>query len=122
MYDRILVPTDGSDVADAAAKAAIGLAQRFDAELHVIHVVDTGLVWGELESGAVLDVLEDAGRRALEQVIDRAEKTGLSTVESSVLSGTPYGAIVDYAETADIDCVVWGRTAELGGTDIYSAA
>ncbi|MFC6726703.1 universal stress protein, partial [Halobium palmae] len=32
MYDRIVVPTDGSEVAEAAADAAVALARRFDAE------------------------------------------------------------------------------------------
>ncbi|MFC6942462.1 universal stress protein [Salinirubellus sp. GCM10025818] len=49
MYDRILVPTDGSDVADAAAEAAIAFADRFDAELCIVHVLELG----ELPPGIV---------------------------------------------------------------------
>ena len=42
MYDRILVPTDGSAVANRAGTLAVEMAARFDAELHVIHVRPRG--------------------------------------------------------------------------------
>jgi len=42
MFDRILVPTDGGDVARNAADSAVRLAARFDATLHVLHVLELG--------------------------------------------------------------------------------
>jgi nucleotide-binding universal stress UspA family protein len=40
MHDTILLPTDGSDNAELAAERAIDLADRFDATLHVLYVVE----------------------------------------------------------------------------------
>ena len=40
MYDTILVPTDGSDVAETAGEYAVSLARAFDADLHVLSVDD----------------------------------------------------------------------------------
>jgi len=40
MYDRILLPTDGSDASNRAVEEAIGLAEATGAELHVLFVVE----------------------------------------------------------------------------------
>ncbi|EHK02155.1 hypothetical protein HRED_05458 [Candidatus Haloredivivus sp. G17] len=40
MYDRILIPTDGSKGAEAAVEHAAVIAEKFDAEVHIIYVVD----------------------------------------------------------------------------------
>ncbi len=40
MYSRIVVPLDGSDVAEYALPAALEMARRFDAPLHLVRVVD----------------------------------------------------------------------------------
>ena len=113
-FETILVPTDGSDCAQAAADHAIELAEATGAALHVIHVVDPGVFWDEACPSSVLEALEDAGKQGLEQVIDRAKAADISTIESSVLNGTPYDAIVEYAEISDVDCIVMGTHGRTG--------
>ncbi|MFL9709025.1 universal stress protein, partial [Aeromonas veronii] len=41
MYETILVPTDGSEVAETAVNHALDLAETYDATVHTIYVVDT---------------------------------------------------------------------------------
>ncbi|WP_435348856.1 universal stress protein [Haloarchaeobius sp. HRN-SO-5] len=106
--DELLVPTDGSEMADAAADEAIELALETDATLHVVNVVDRTMVWEDTPSGSVLKALERAGKEALESVIERAEAAGVSSVQASALSGRPHRAIVDYADENDVDCIVMG--------------
>lgn len=50
MYDTILVPTDGSAAAETATKTALDLAQRFDASLHAIDVVELDEFPADVES------------------------------------------------------------------------
>jgi len=111
--DAILVPTDGSDCSEAAAAHAVDLATATGAALHVVHVVDVGVLPTD-GSGAVLDELRRAGRDALDSVVDRAERADVSTVRASVLSGTPYRAITDYAEAEGVDLVVMGTHGRTG--------
>lgn len=40
MYDKILIPIDGSDGMEAVAEHASELAKCHDAEVHLIYVVD----------------------------------------------------------------------------------
>jgi nucleotide-binding universal stress UspA family protein len=42
MYERILVPVDGSDPADRAVDHGVLLAETYDAELELLHVVTEG--------------------------------------------------------------------------------
>jgi len=41
MYDNVLLPTDGSVGVDRAIDHAIDAADRYDATLHVLYVVDS---------------------------------------------------------------------------------
>jgi nucleotide-binding universal stress UspA family protein len=113
-FESILVPTDGSDSAEAAVDQAIELASADDAALHVVYVVDTGVVWDETGAGTVLDALEGAGQRALDSVVERARAAGVSTVEASVLNGVPHRAIDEYATERDVDLVVMGTHGRTG--------
>ncbi len=112
--DTVLVPTDGSACAQAAADHAIELALATDAALHVVHVVDSRVLVDDSDAGMVLNALEAAGERALRSVIDRAKAAGVASTESSVLSGIPFRAIVDYADDRDVDCIVMGTHGRTG--------
>ncbi|WP_049936689.1 universal stress protein [Haloplanus natans] len=111
--DAVLVPTDGSDCAEAAAAHAVEFALATGAALHVVHVVDAGAIPAD-GSGAVLDELQQAGQDALDSVVDRAEGADVSTIRASVLTGAPYRAIVDYADAEDVDLVVMGTHGRTG--------
>ena len=113
-FETILVPTDGSDVANAAANHAISLADGTDAAVHVVHAVDTAVTSTLDESAAVLAGLEDDGRAAVDAVIERADGAELRSVQASVLSGTPARSILDYTDEYDVDLVVMGTHGRTG--------
>ncbi len=113
-FETVLVPTDGSEAANVAADHGITLAGATDAAMHVVHVVDLTAVSGEFGGAEVLNALEEAGQQAVDDVIDRARKADLRSVEASVLSGTPARAILDYAEERDIDLIVMGTHGRTG--------
>lgn len=109
--DQLLVPTDGSEAASAAVDHALDFATATGASLHTIHVVE------DSDSGdeeTVLDALEAAGKRAVENVIDRAQRAGIASVESAVVSDVPDRAIEAYVQEKDIDYVVMGTHGRTG--------
>ena len=110
-FGDVLVPTDGSDCANVAADHAIELAATNEATLHVLSVVDGGVIRGD--TGTLLKTLESDAERAIEPIVERAEDAGLESVTTSVLNGTPYRAIVDYA-AEHTDCVVMGTRGRTG--------
>lgn len=117
MYDSVLVPTDGSDAAEAALAHAIGVADRNDATLHTVYATEIGDLSESLDEetfGRTVERLRAAGEDAVERVVTRAREHGIET-ESAVLDGTPVEVILEYAADNEIDIVVMatrGRTGE----------
>ncbi|KTG08919.1 hypothetical protein AUR64_14000 [Haloprofundus marisrubri] len=113
MYDTILVATDGSPSATAAADRAIDFARTFDAGLHALYVIDTMAYGADVRSDLMTEALGQQGESAVEAVELAAEETGVA-VTTAVTRGSPAQAIVDYVEDNDIDLVVVGTRGRRG--------
>jgi len=114
MYHEILVPTDGSPAAAAAVEHAVTLADRFDATLHALYVVDA-TAYSAIEAGTdiVAEALETEGEDAVDRIAEAADDAELPVVES-VVSGTAYRSILEYADDNDIDMIVMGTHGRRG--------
>lgn len=117
MYDRILLPTDGSDGAKQAVEHAFNLTDTYGATIHILYVVDQRVISGDMDIGLLTDEFEQRGHDIVEDLVEQAENEGL-TVRGSVIRGIPHQAILEYAGEQDIDLIVMsthGRT----GLDRY---
>jgi nucleotide-binding universal stress UspA family protein len=116
MYDRILVPTDGSECADRAVDHAIDIAAQYDAELHVLSVIDARDVSHSapaINFEQIEQTLRTRAESVVEDAADRAEGAGVSTV-SAVESGLPDDAVIEYAEEHGCDLIVMGTHGRTG--------
>jgi nucleotide-binding universal stress UspA family protein len=115
MYETILVPTDGSDGADAAAEHAINIAGTYDATLHALYVVDVRMspISTEMDRDEVIQLLDQSGERPTTPVLDQAEKMGIPTTEA-ILLGVPHEIIREYIGENHIDLVVMGTHGRTG--------
>ncbi len=113
MYERILLPTDGSVSTDKAVEQALSLAEISDARLHVLSVVDRTTMPPDVRSDILSDELERECTDAVAKVERAATEAGIE-VETSVQHGTPYRLILDYVDEHDIDCVVMGTHGRRG--------
>ncbi len=112
MYERILVPTDGSVGSAHVALQAIDLAETYGATIHVLHVIDEkvrGLVAGFGDE----EEFEARGREAAERVAGMARNHGVDVV-TAIEDGDPAQRIVDYAEEIDADLIVSGTHGRSG--------
>jgi nucleotide-binding universal stress UspA family protein len=109
MYDTVLIATDGSDGANRAERHALAIAERFDATVHAIYVVDTRRYGETALSSAelVLEELEAEGMDILEEFAARADNRGVG-VETRCCHGTPDVEIRRYADEIDADVVLVG--------------
>ena len=116
MFERIVVPTDGSEYAAAAAADAIALAAVHGATIHAVSVVDAGAL-GDLqlpgESARASDVLGEQAQTFVEEIEARAVAESVE-VKTVVRSGPPGSEILDYAEEVDADLVVMGTRGHGG--------
>lgn len=107
MYDNILVPTDGSERAEAATEHALAIAECFDSRVHAVGVVNVGgLATGsEFSLPAELnEELKTAVAAAVDSVADAASDAGLE----AVTVGRPKAELLSYLPERDIDLVCTG--------------
>ena len=106
---HVLVPLDGSPLADEALSHALAV---FDCRITVVNIV-TPLDAG-MSEGGVLEPDESRqaeARRHAERLIERAEAKADAadrSVETAVETGDPAETIVDYADAHDVDHIVMG--------------
>ncbi|WP_290819221.1 universal stress protein [Halovivax sp.] len=116
MFDRILVPTDGSEHAEAAADDAIELAADQGATMHVLSIADPGPL-GDLklpgDAARPSEALTERAEEFVVGIVDRAEAAGVD-VEGTVRSGPPGEAILEYAREIDADLIVMGSRGRGG--------
>jgi nucleotide-binding universal stress UspA family protein len=115
MYERILVPTDGSPGTDLAIEQAVGLAETFDATIYALSVTDKRIrmAASEEDRDDVEATLRQEAEVAVEAVADAAADHDIR-VETAIRDGVPHQAIVDYGAEADVDLVVIGTHGRTG--------
>lgn len=114
---RILVPLDGSPMAEQILPAVTAVAQAVGAELVLFHVPTaylSGWVTGEwyLPMQGLLDTAEEDAKAYLDAVASRLAEQGLD-VGTAISMGPVAECIVEYAEANDIDLIAMcthGRT------------
>jgi nucleotide-binding universal stress UspA family protein len=101
MKDQILVPTDFSNFAEIAADAAIGLAKRFDADIHFLNITF-------LDKDLNVEI-----RAAMEKVKLEYAKLGIS-IKTTFKSGALVEVVKDYVAENKIDLIVMGSHGASG--------
>jgi nucleotide-binding universal stress UspA family protein len=106
----VLVPLDGSALAEQALSVGASLARRAAAPLHLISVVEPVLevVRREFPDRATTETDSETSRRRvyLDQVAEMVRAARPGVVGTTVLSGDPAEAIAGYAARERLDFVV----------------
>jgi nucleotide-binding universal stress UspA family protein len=73
MYERILVPVDGSPTSDLGCHEALKIAKGLGSKLHFLNVVDPRLLFAEVSSKVgpqeLLDIWRAGGERLVAQAV-----------------------------------------------------
>jgi nucleotide-binding universal stress UspA family protein len=118
-YERILLTTDGSEGAKAAAEHAVDIAEKYDAELHILYVIDIGVdtslssvsdLMSQLESSGKL---EKIGEKATEEIEEMVENRSVDS-KVAIERGIPHKEIKVYADEEEIDMIVMGTQGRTG--------
>jgi nucleotide-binding universal stress UspA family protein len=120
MYDRILVPTDGSDVSAAAEQAAIAFARAHGSEIVVLAVGQPQPPIASAEAAMAVDpglddaVLLAAAKEHARNVANAAEAAGVRCTSLAVLDYSPADAILATADSHNCDLVFMGSHGRRG--------
>ncbi|SER19590.1 universal stress protein [Natrinema salaciae] len=112
MFDTVVVATDGSDSVKRAVDVALDLADRFDAEVHALSVIDASEVDASPQQlrSELRTALETTADAALATVEERADRA----VQTATREGRPAAEICEYAREVDADVVATGTRGRHG--------
>ncbi|PLX33715.1 MAG: universal stress protein UspA [Hyphomicrobiales bacterium] len=115
LYDKILVPMDGSENAFEALKMAIELQKLCQAELFILSVYREHRLWNASVSmvnqkltGSTDDAMEQYAKDVAENSKAYAREQGVETVRSFYMGGGPSRMILKFTKDHDIDLIVLG--------------
>lgn len=103
MPDHLIAATDGSDCGNRAVALGLAMAERYDADVDVIHVRD-----GTADAAG-----DERAARLLEDAVAPARESSLA-VETHVLPGRPAEGITGFAADRGADLLVLGRRGRSG--------
>ena len=117
---NILLTTDLSPLSMAAAEYAVDLAEKYNARLHVLHVLEkTPPVLTirslDLSEEKIVSAIDNEAKQALRAIADKINiKDGLPVVQA-IVKGIDHEEIIRYSKEHKIDMIV---IATLGRTGI----
>lgn len=127
MFERILVPYDGSNGAELALVKAADLAKLCNAHLTILTVyrhhsmleASLSMVRNSSDKGGSLDeTMRAAAREAADYAKSYAKDAGVENVSAFVKAGQPARTIVAMARDKDCDLIVLGSRG-MGATESY---
>lgn len=111
MFKKILVPTDGSELSEQAASAAVDFARGVGAEIVALSVAQPFPLVPSAEAAMVTDpgidtqlLLEHAAQNA-GKVAERAKAAGVPCATRTALNMSPYQEIIRTAEKEGCDVI-----------------
>jgi nucleotide-binding universal stress UspA family protein len=116
MLSRILVPLDGSKVAQKAAKYAVDLAKKTGATLTLLSVVDNTFIVGQAVSAiaspthlkeSVADYLKQSAQAATDAIVKYCARYRVPC-KATVKTGHPVEEIIKEAKRSRADLIVMG--------------
>lgn len=110
MYGRIVVGVAKTDSAKRAVEVAVDLAQRYEADLHLVMAFHRG--------GTALD---SASRRDAEAFLASIEATAPVPVQLHAIPGDPADTVLMVAAEVDADLVVVGNRGMQGARRILGS-
>lgn len=121
MYKRILVPVDGSDAANRALSAALGLAVESGGIVRLLHVMDSGTFFGGFDpygtyTADLLGVMREAGMKVLNKALETAKAAGVEATWSlpENLDSRLGETVADEARLWNADLIVTGSHGRRG--------
>jgi nucleotide-binding universal stress UspA family protein len=118
MYRHILIPTDGSELAEHGVAHGLGLAKSLGARVSVIFVVEpiTEMTMSEFLE-AVVRIAEQRKKQAtsvLVRAANAAKEASVSCETIQVENGQPHQAIIAAAEDKGCDLIVMSSHGRSG--------
>jgi len=116
-WKRILLATDCSARAEAAAETALEAAGRFGSRLFILSVISSNEEV-QIHAPALLDKMADERRASVRRLVEQAAGRGVHA-EGIVREGTVSDILIDLAHTIHADVIVMGSEGRTGLSRLF---
>jgi nucleotide-binding universal stress UspA family protein len=113
MYQKVLVPLDGSDLAECTLIHVESLSKDGSVgEVTLLNIVKVDIPWADMHSGKTFDIdkmrktLFVASRKYLAKAASRLRSKGVKVKTKALDANRPAYAIMDYAQKSGMDLIV----------------
>ncbi len=111
---NILLTTDFSKLSYTAVKYAVDLAGRYEAKLHVLHVLEKTppiltIHSLDLSEEKIVKTIEDDAKESMNKIVEAVKKEAGNSkigIESAIRKGIDYQEITKYADEQNIGTIV----------------
>jgi nucleotide-binding universal stress UspA family protein len=120
MFRKILVPLDGSELAEEALEPALSLAEKADGEILLLSVAVQDFALARSRPGLGMDLVEELTTHSRERLngylasVQKAQASSPVTFRCKVEEGDAAGVIVDTAAAEDADLIVMSTHGRSG--------
>jgi len=117
-FKKILFPTDFSKTAEYTLDYAISMAEKYNARLHLLHVVDesvdmTGFYLPHTSIEAEESNMVSAAKKTLDRLC-HLKLRNTKNYDTKILKGVPSKEIVNYVNENGIDLLIMGTQSKKG--------
>jgi nucleotide-binding universal stress UspA family protein len=118
LFSRALVPVDGSESSEKAARFALHMAALEGCEVIAVHVLDEEMAvdlarYADRPVESILERMKRSGESYLEHLHKKAREEGVE-IRKEILVGVPHRRILAMAAEIHADLIVMGTVGRKG--------
>lgn len=122
MFEKILIPTDGSRGVEKAIEYAATLAGQFSSQVHILFVVESFNVLigydqdmaNQSQMQSAVESMYHVGEDTVAKIAKQLEGHGIKKITTKVRDGHPAEVILEYVKKEGIDLIVMGTHGRRG--------
>ena len=122
MFDKILIPTDGSRGVEKAIEYATAIAEKFSSTVHVLFVVESSNILigydqdmtSQYHVQSAVENMYQVGEDAVAKIAKQLAEHRIEKVTTKVRDGHPTELILEYTKEQGIDLIVMGTHGRRG--------
>ncbi len=114
-YSKVMLAVDLTEESNAVADQALALVERFEAQLHIVHVIEPlSLAYGGDVPMDLSSVQEQIQEQAKSHLSEFSSRLGIDPQNQHLIFGRPESEIQRVAEEAGADLIVVGSHGRHG--------